>query len=168
MRGSTKLGWIDWLILVAGVGLTVRVREAMDLRSTRQVLFLCAVASLCGCSPAGWWVGRWEFDRTQTEIHRVQPLDGLEGLLLEPLMDQMLASSEGRVIVLTRDELSSIQAGGSGATSEYEVVETPDAQTVVLRGANGHITTMHHEGQFLWHNSEGAITTPIYYRRVGN
>ncbi|MEM9282688.1 MAG: hypothetical protein AAGA96_12740 [Verrucomicrobiota bacterium] len=123
--------------------------------SHRLILnFLAALvisASLTGCG-GNWLEGKWVFDQEQTLQSMTPPNEpsaaGDEGLLkgmisgLQKGISQMMMNQlKGVEVEFTGDEMRRTQYG-SGEAISYEIIEKPDAETVVIKFADGEINTV--------------------------
>ncbi len=113
-------------------------------------LFFIAL-SLSGCGN-NWLVGKWTFDQERTlsamsEKQGETPeedqgfLKGVMSGLQKGLSQVLLSQLSGVEIEFTQDEMRRTQ-NGSGQAQGYEVIESPNADTRVIKYADGEINTI--------------------------
>ena len=126
-------------------------------------------------SPASWLEGKWVLDSeyTQRQWEQAQAeqgqasgpealgqaLGGLAGgLLLVALADVTFVFDGNEVIVL--------QANGNGEAHTFEVVEAPDADTLIIKKDNGEISTWYRDGDRIATVTDGGVHLKVYLKRA--
>lgn len=145
-------------------------------RFASLVLFL-VLASLTGCnSPGRWLRGKWvvdlDYTREQMKLSEAEPAaqpEGLSGMLQNmaqnfaaPLVMQTLAKVE---ITFTDEEIVST-IDGNGKATGYEIVETPDRNTVIVKKADGEVQTFVREGDRIRTTMSGAVPLTVFLKRA--
>src|SRR5688572_9445220 len=113
---------------------------------TRKLfVLLLLVLAISGCAHRAKWLhGKWEFDREYTEqmlANQSKTADGEGRSLLEGLKDlatglvipQITELLEGARIEFTDKEIIATDRTGNGKATPYEVLETPDADTITIK-----------------------------------
>lgn len=121
----------------------------------RSIFFLLAALvasmSLAGCG-GSWLEGKWTFDREKTLESMAPPedpnaaedggfLNGVISGLQKGLSQMMLNQLKDVEIEFTGEEMRRTQYGNGEATA-YEIIEKPDADTVVIKYSDGEINTV--------------------------
>lgn len=138
---------------------------------------ILVMVTLYGCSrPGDWLKGKWVLDKDLTRQKMEEQAagtstktDGLGGMMKDlassmaaPMLLSMLQEAQ---IEFTGEEMITT-INGSGQATAYEVMETPDKNTAVIKKADGEVQTYRHEGAHIVTTSPGPMAMPIYLRRV--
>lgn len=142
----------------------------------QTLIALLTVMALVGCgSPGRWLKGKWvvDLDYTQQQLKEHPPEKagqdaGLGGMLQNlahemaaPLLIRTLSKAE---ITFTDTEIITTIEGNGKATG-YEIVETPNADTVVIKKSDGEVQTFERVGQRMRTTLSGAVPVLVYLKR---
>ncbi len=146
-------------------------------RSAPLTLLLVVVTLLAGCnSPGRWLRGKWvvdlDYTREQLQQAEARPVAKPEGLggVLENLAHDIAAPlvmrTLGKVqITFTETEIVTT-VEGNGKATPYEIVETPDRNTVILKKADGEVQTFERVGERIRTTMSGAVPLVVYLKRA--
>lgn len=154
-----------------------RPPHARRMPRGKAVLFVLLVLALGGCGRKGGWLeGTWVLDKEMTrrkiEEQAAQTAEknaglggimkNLAGSMAAPMVLGMLGNVE---ITFTGDEILTT-VNGSGQATAYEVLETPDRDTVVIKKADGEVQTFRRVGDRVTTAASGPMALPIYLQRA--
>ncbi len=139
------------------------------------IIFL-AVIALAGCgSQSRWLKGKWvvDLDYTQQQLRENPPekADKSEGLggMLQNLAHEMAAPlliktlSKAEITFTDTEIITTIE--GNGKATAYEIVETPDANTVVIKKSDGEVQTFERVDDRMRTTLSGAVPVLVYLKR---
>lgn len=143
----------------------------------RFFLFLLASLLLTACTHRAKWLhGSWIFDgeRTAQVLEQQSGRVGEDRGIIESLKDlatglmapPLIAKYQGTRIEFTDKEMIVTDSSGNGHAQTYEVLESPDANTLRLKHADGEIVTYHREGEHMWRVVTGTSGVRVYFRRL--
>jgi hypothetical protein len=117
---------------------------------------------------AEWLRAKWVFDEeyTQTKYDESAKGDGAQQVRDSLIFPQLHEKLKGAHINVTEKELVMTTKDGNGKAFAYEIVETPDENTVTLKLNDGDVTTYHKEGDRIWSASTGNVNIPFYFKRA--
>jgi len=146
-------------------------------RSLFLALLLCLSVAACN-SPKGKWLhGTWTFDAEYTKQKLAESkseangkskdlIDGLKDIASEFVTPQLVGALEGSQLRVTDKEIVTTTKDGNGKVHGYEVVDAPDANTLVVKQSDGEVNTYHREGDRFWLTSTGTVNIRAYFRRA--
>ncbi len=139
------------------------------------LLLAAAALALGGCAPkTKWLTGQWVFDAdyTQQKIAATEKpaeketgiVGGLNKILKGIVAPQVGTGLEGSRMIVTQKELVLTSKEGTGKAKPFEVLDSPDAETITLKFSDGEVASFHREGDRFW--TEGWLKTRAYFTRV--
>lgn len=136
----------------------------MVVKLTVLCLALTVFTILSGCSRkqnTNWLIGEWEFDRDTTTANLPsESTTTKEALLIE----QLMAQADKGTISFTSTQATFTTQSDTG-TSNYSILEEPDDNTLVIKTADGQVTTFTRSGEFLMLPSSVDVQFNSYFRR---
>ena len=146
--------------------LLLGLREKMRAQSEPA-----AVDKATTAHDAKWLHGKWVFDLDQTkqklaEAEKTKAQRGLADLAHALVVPQLIGALEGSQIAISDKEFRMTTRDGNGKAFDYEVIETPDADTVTVKMSDGEVNTFHREGERFWMTSTGNVNIRVYFARA--
>ena len=137
----------------------------------KYLSLLASVLLFGGChKPTGvnWLLGAWVADVEHTRKQTLAaPETGPNAVLEAKLREQLLSALPNVQMTFSAHELIATK-DGNGQAQHYEVISAPDAQTCVLKFADGKVETYHREGARLWMATTGSMQAMRVYFRHPN
>lgn len=139
----------------------------MFTRKTACSLVLAAGLMVLGCSKteeqSNWLIGEWSFDgQMTTDNLPAEAREGMGAMLVQQFISQAAAGT----LSFTATEATFTSANGATNSDAYKIVRRPDANTLVIEGDDGEVTTFTRTGQHLAVESTGDVQFKSYFKRV--
>ena len=150
----------------------------------RFILCLSGISLiLSACSGGNWLVGKWELDKEKTmaafaeksaagkavKEEQQNELGQLLGGLLKSvgrgIGDAILDQFANTSVEFTASEMRIVK-NGKGKAVAYEIIERPDSDTIIIKLADGTITSVYREGEHIKQALSGEQAVWLYFRRV--
>lgn len=138
------------------------------------------IASLMSCSKTPkWFVGRYEFDAAQSMKPLTEKsgdsktrdvkkdgnmIDAVKGLATVLAPFALIKQFEGAMITITYSEIITTK-GGSGTVVKFEVYQTPDADSVMLKTSENKIETWIRTPTGIAQKASGDLDILIPFKR---
>ncbi len=127
-------------------------------------LALTVLTLFSGCSKkqdTNWLIGEWEFDRDMTAANLPSESKTTKEALL---IKQLMAQADKGTISFTSTQVTFTTPSDTG-TSGYSILEEPDDDILVIKTADGQVTTFTQSGEFLILPSNVDVPLNSYFRR---
>jgi hypothetical protein len=124
-------------------------------------------------------IGTWEFDRAATEAY-LKPaggagseaagglkkfLEGVSGAVGGVVASAMAGQLEGVKMEVTATEIRHRAKDGTTKAVSYQIVERPDANTLVLQTGSGEKMTFRREGATVWRVVDDKDRARLFLKR---
>ena len=145
------------------------------LRVSALCVTLTALTMLGGCSKKSdnWIIGKWAFDLEKTKANlpannKAQGVpDGLAQQMGEQLTNQLIDQMKNVVFDITAEKMTLISGSAAGKSDTYEIIERPDANTIVVKGdTSDETSTFIKSGKYICIPSTGAVQFKMYFKAV--
>ncbi len=139
----------------------------MITRRATSCLVLVALLAVLGCSKRGergnWLIGEWSFDGQMTADSL--PADAKEGMGAM-LVQQLMSQAGAGTLSFTATEATFTSGEGETNSQGYKILRRPDANTLVIEGQDGQVSTVTRTGEHIAMESTGNVKFKSYFKRV--
>ena len=132
---------------------------------TALYLVLATLLLTLGCSKTeeNWLIGSWSFDAEKTSGNL--PAEATEGMGAM-LVQQLMAQAGAGTMTFTATEGPFASTNGQTNTQGYTIQSRPDANTLVIKGEDGEVSTITRTGDHIAIESSGDVQFKAYFKRV--
>jgi hypothetical protein len=131
---------------------------------------LTALTMLGGCSQDSdnWLIGRWAFDLEKTKANlpaanKAQGVPGsVEQQMAEQLTNQLIDQMKNVMFDITAEKITVISGSAAGKSGTYEIIERPDANTIVIK--SDETSTFTKSGNHICVSTTGAVQFKMYFQ----
>jgi len=143
-----------------------------------RVFALCVTLSAltifanCSKKSDNWLIGEWAFDSEATKANlpadnRAQGVpDNVSQQMGSQLTTQLMNKVNNCKLHITAEKITSILGNGTGESSTYKIIERPDANTMVVEGKDGEVSTFTKSGKYICMPTKGAVQFKMYFKPV--
>ena len=147
---------------------------ATFLRVSALCVTLSALTVFTGCSKKSdnWLVGKWAFDLETTKANipadnKAQGVpDSVAKKMGEQLTNQLISQVTNSKFHITATKMTFTLGNGTKNSSDYEITKRPDANTIIIKGKDGEVTTFTKSGKYICMPTTGAVQFKMYFKPV--
>ena len=144
------------------------------LRVSALCVTLSALTVFAGCSKKSdsWLVGKWAFDpeATKANLPADNKAKGVPDSVAQQmglqLTTQLMNQMNNVKLHITAEKITSTSANGTGESNAYKIIKRPDANTLVVEGKDGEVSTFIKSGKYLCIPTTGAVQFKMYFKPV--
>ncbi len=134
-------------------------------------LILLVIVGIVGCQhrSGGWLLGDWVYDAELSREQNERVRDDSVGLFefFNQMASSVLAAAlEGGQMTITDSRIILLTKAGVGTARSYEILESPDANTLRVQLEDNQVFTYHREGELIWMNAPLNTDYRLYFRRA--
>ena len=147
---------------------------ATFLRVSVVCVTLSALTLFTGCSKKSdnWLIGKWVFDMETTKANipddnKAQGVpDGVAKQMGEQLTNQLINQMTNSKFHFTATKMTVTLGNGTQNSSAYKITKRPDANTIVIEGKDGEVSTFTKSGKYICMTTTGAVQFKMYFKPV--
>lgn len=145
---------------------------ATFLRVSALCVTLSALTVFAGCSKKSdnWLVGKWVFDIETTKANipadnKAQGVpDELAKQMGEQLTNQLINQMVNSKFHITATKMTVTLGNGTQTSTAYKITKRPDANTIVIEGKDGELSTFTKSGKYICMPTTGAVQFKMYFK----
>ena len=142
------------------------------LRVSALCVTLSALTVFAGCSKKSdsWLIGKWAFDpeATKANLPADNKAQGVPDSVAQnmglQLTTQLMNQMNNCKLHITAEKVTFISGNGTEESNAYEIIERPDANTIVIKSKE--IATFTKSGKYICIPTTGAVQFKMYFKPV--
>ena len=144
------------------------------LRVSALCVTLSVLTVFAGCSKKSdnWLVGKWAFDLEATKANipadnKAQGVpDSVAKKMGEQLTNQLISQMTNSKFHITAAKMTFTSGNGTKNSSDYKITKRPDANTIIIMGKDGEVSTFTKSGKYICMPTTGAVQFKMYFKPV--